>query len=220
MATSTSSGGTLEGGVSKSDSSYLSFRMDQNAIMQAGTRRPSSTGVIGQHQPHQQFSSFHSASSLTLETLGLIPRRESTGGGLDGLNSNSVMDLIQEDVPKTLSPTYDDQMPSQHQHQAQLHPQAHLRPVVQQHTHHHHHQQHQQQQHQQQQQQHQYTDREDNRYHPTNETYRPERYQDNNAPMNGLSNAMGDLRFSQVRVFQEKARHMHQYHYLFIHDSF
>jgi len=198
-ASSTSSGGTLEGGVSKSDSSSLSFRMDQNAIMQAGTRRPSSTGVIGQHQPHQQFSSFHSASSLTLETLGLIPRRESTGGGLDGLNSNSVMDLIQEDVPKTLSPTYDDQMPSQHQHQAQLHPQAHLRPVVQQHTHHHHHQQHQQQQHQQQQQQHQYTDREDNRYHSTNETYRPERYQDNNAPMNGLSNAMGDLRFSQDR---------------------
>ena len=65
-------------------------------IMQIGSRRPASTGVIGQN-------SRTSISPSVMESLGLIP---TTDGLNTGRKQKPIMDLIQEDFPKTPSPEF------------------------------------------------------------------------------------------------------------------
>ena len=63
-------------------------------VMQIGSRRPASTGVIGHN--HRT-----STSSSVMESLGLIPSE-----GVSKRKQKLMMDLIQEDFPKTPSPEY------------------------------------------------------------------------------------------------------------------
>lgn len=65
-------------------------------VMQIGSRRPASTGVIGQN-------SRTSISPSVMESLGLIPTSD---GLITGRKQKPIMDLIQEDFPKTPSPEY------------------------------------------------------------------------------------------------------------------
>jgi len=67
--------------------------LDNFDIMQAGSRRCASTGVIGQELPIRSSSS----TSSIMESLGLIPPSS---------HHSVVMDLIKEDVPKSPSPQF------------------------------------------------------------------------------------------------------------------
>ena len=69
---------------------------EQFDIMQIGSRRPASTGVIGQN-------SRTSISPSVMESLGLIPTSDVLK---TGRKQKAIMDLIQEDFPKTPSPEY------------------------------------------------------------------------------------------------------------------
>jgi len=103
-----------------SPSSIYDYGNDRQAFIQGGIKRPASTGVIGDN------SNVSNASSSILGILGMIDQNDSNSGVVPGRNnftSNNVgltatnlggsairpaaktlMELIQEDFPKTSSP--------------------------------------------------------------------------------------------------------------------
>ena len=125
--------GSSGGGGTGSSSSFYN---DLNALS-IGSRRPASTGLIGQHMSH------NNGSSSVMESLGLMTgattNSTTSGGGGGGRKPRSIMDLIQEDFPKSqsqlsLNDVNDMKATSdpRRQHQEHQHPN--------QHQHHHHHQ--------------------------------------------------------------------------------
>mmetsp|Transcript_10140 Transcript_10140/g.14882 ORF Transcript_10140/g.14882 Transcript_10140/m.14882 type:complete len:822 (-) Transcript_10140:1595-4060(-) len=117
---------------------------NRDSIMKAGMRRPASTGIIGQQN-------LTASSSSVMESLGLIPTSTPAGslrtvGGAVRQGPKTLMDLIQEDFPKTPSPQYTDNnhaaaVRSPSSSQQQHHQTRQDIP----HHHHHHHHNHQQQ---------------------------------------------------------------------------